>query len=63
MVGPLPLGKGMVKFVVVVMDYFTKWVEAKVLVTITASNITCFLWKNVIYRFGIPHNIISENGW
>jgi hypothetical protein len=38
-VGPLPLGKGGVKFVVVVVDYFTKWVEAKATVTITIANI------------------------
>ncbi|XP_071704922.1 uncharacterized protein [Rutidosis leptorrhynchoides] len=34
-VGPLPRGVGNVKFLVVAIDYFTKWVEAKPLSTIT----------------------------
>ena len=33
--GPLPLGKGQVKFLLVVIDYFTKWVETEALATIT----------------------------
>ena len=33
--GPLPLGKGQCKFIIVVVDYFTKWAEAEPLATIT----------------------------
>lgn len=44
------------------MDYFTKWVEAKEVATITVNKITCFLWKNVFYGFGILRNIILDNG-
>lgn len=59
--GPLPQGKDGVNFVVVVADYFTKWVEAEALVTITTSNITRFLWKYVICRFGVPRNVVLDN--
>ena len=61
-VGPLPIGKGQVKFLLVAIDYFTKWVEAKALATITKAKIQSFVWKNIICRFGIPMTIISNNG-
>ena len=61
-VGPLPLGKGQVKFLSVAIDYFTKWVEAEALATITETKIRSFKWKNIICRFGTLMTIISDNG-
>ncbi|XP_041001619.1 uncharacterized protein K02A2.6-like [Juglans microcarpa x Juglans regia] len=62
LIGPLPAGKGGAKYVVVAVDYFTKWVEAEALATITAWAITNFLWKSIICSFGIPQSLISDNG-
>ena len=59
---PLPQGKGRVKFLLVAIDYFTKWVKAEALSTITEARIQSFVWKNIICRFGIPLTIISDNG-
>jgi hypothetical protein len=61
-VGPMPPGKGRRKFLCVVVDYFTKWVEAEVLTAITTENVTKFLWKMIVCRFGIPHAFITDNG-
>ena len=61
-VGPLPIGKGQVRFLLVSIDYFTKWVEAEALATIMEARIKNFVWKNIICRFGIPLTIISNNG-
>ena len=61
-VGPLPRGKGQVKFLLIAIDYFTKWVEAEALSTITEAKIQSFVWKNIIFKFGIPRTIISDNG-
>ena len=61
-VGPLPQDKGQVKFLLVVIDYFTKWVEAEALATITEARMWSFVWKNIICRFEIPLTIISDNG-
>ena len=58
----LPQGKGQVKFLLVSIDYFTKWVEAKALATVTEARIRSFVWKNIICRFGIPRTVIIENG-
>ena len=61
-IDPLPLSKSRVKFLLVAIDYFTKWVEAEALATITEARIQNFVWKNIICRFGIPLTIISDNG-
>ena len=61
-ISPLPIGKGQVRFLLVAIDYFTKWVEAEALATITEARIKNFFWKNIICRFGIPLTIISDNG-
>ena len=29
---------------------------------ITEAKVTSFIWKNIIYRFGVPYVIISDNG-
>ena len=46
----------------VAIDYFTKWVEAKALSTITKAKIQSFMWRNIICRFSIPRTIILDNG-
>ena len=60
--GPFPLGKKQLKFLIIAIDYFTKWVKAKPMKTITEAKITSFVWKNIICRFGVPCVIISDNG-
>ena len=42
-INPLPLGKSRVKFLLVAIDYFTKWVEAEALATITKARIQNFV--------------------
>ena len=46
---------------VVGIDYFTKWMKAEALATITEKNIRNFVWRNIICRFGIPRVLISGN--
>ena len=36
--------------------------EAEALVTITETKVQNFVWKKIVYRFGIPRTIISDNG-
>ena len=50
------------KFLVVGIDCFTKWVEAEALATITEKNVRSFIWKNIICRYGIPRVLVSNNG-
>ena len=50
------------KFLVVGIDYFTKWVEAEPLATITEKSIRIFVWRNIICRYRIPRVLVSDNG-
>nr|GEY05549.1 reverse transcriptase domain-containing protein [Tanacetum cinerariifolium] len=59
--GPFPEGPGKVKFLIVAMDYFMKWIEEKVVVTITSSQVKKFVWDNIVCRFGLPGEIVSDN--
>jgi hypothetical protein len=43
LVGQMPPGKGKKKFLVVAVDYFTKWEEAEALAFVTANNVINFL--------------------
>ena len=49
------------QYVVVAVDYFTKWVEAKFLASITPAKIREFVYRNIVCRYGVPYTIISDN--
>ncbi|KAL5571238.1 hypothetical protein UlMin_020835 [Ulmus minor] len=49
-------------YAVVAIDYYTKWVEAEALAKITEQNVTAFIWKNIVCRFGVPRELISDHG-
>ena len=60
--GALPIGKGQCKFIVVRVDYFTKWAKAEPLATITEKKVRNFVWRSIICKFGIPRALVSDNG-
>ena len=60
--GPFPTVARQLKFLVVVIDYFTKWVEAEALAKITEKNVQNFVWKNIICRYGILRLLVFDNG-
>ena len=60
--GPFPKTVGNKRFLLVGIDYFTKWVEAEPLANIRDVDAKKFIWKNIITRFGVPHTLISDNG-
>ena len=63
MIDPMPMTRPAFKYVVVVVvvDYFTKWAEGKLLATIFSKKVQEFVWESIIYRFRIPYEIISNN--
>ncbi|GJW02331.1 reverse transcriptase domain-containing protein [Tanacetum coccineum] len=58
--GPFPSSKGN-KYILVAVDYLSKWVEAKALPTNDARVVSKFL-KSLFARFGAPRAIISDRG-
>ena len=50
------------KFVLVAIDYFTKWVEVIPLRTITSKNMVDFVRERIVYCFGIPQTITTDQG-
>ncbi|GKE41145.1 reverse transcriptase domain-containing protein [Tanacetum coccineum] len=44
------------------IDYFTKWIEAKPVATITGNQVKKFVWDNIVCRFGLPGEIVSDDG-
>ncbi|KAG7536468.1 Ribonuclease H-like superfamily [Arabidopsis suecica] len=60
-VGPLPASRQK-RFILVLTDYFTKWVEAESYATIRAKDVQNFVWKYIICRHGLPYEIVTDNG-
>ena len=50
------------RYILVAINYFTKWVEAASYKTVTATATEKFIRNNIIARYGVPHVIISDNG-
>ncbi|GKC92688.1 reverse transcriptase domain-containing protein [Tanacetum coccineum] len=59
--GPLPQAAEKLKFVIVAIDYFTKWIEAKPLAIITGKDLKKFVWDIIVCRFGLPYVIVTDN--
>lgn len=50
------------RFILVVIDYFTKWVEVVSYANVTKQVVARFLKRDVIYCYEIPNKIIIDNG-
>ena len=59
-VGPLPMTKRKNRYIIVAMDYFTKWPEARATKRDTAEEVIKFLYEDIICRHGCPKKIISD---
>ncbi|CAN1280943.1 Transposon Tf2-8 polyprotein [Linum perenne] len=62
LLGPFPEAVGKRKYIIVAVDYFTKWVEAEALASITAYQVQKFVLKNIITRFSLPLGFVCDHG-
>jgi transposase InsO family protein len=60
LVGPFKKVKGGFTHIFITVDKFTKWIEVKPVTSITTAKEVEFI-KDIMYRFGVPNNIITDN--
>jgi hypothetical protein len=61
MVGPFKTAPGGLTHLLVAVDKFTKWIEAKPIKKLDGSS-TIKFFNEIIMRYGVPHSIITDNG-
>jgi hypothetical protein len=60
MVGPLRQAPGGFTHLLVAVDKFSKWIEARLIINVRSEEAVSF-FTDIIYRFGMPNTIITEN--
>ena len=58
----LPAASNGHEFILVDIDFFTKWVEVASYKVLNSKKVAQFIQTNIICRYRVPHEIISENG-
>nr|CAN66357.1 hypothetical protein VITISV_037956 [Vitis vinifera] len=48
------------EFILVAIDYFTKWVEAASYARLTSARVASFIRSHIICRYRVPHELISD---
>nr|ABA96677.1 retrotransposon protein, putative, Ty3-gypsy subclass [Oryza sativa Japonica Group] len=61
-ISPFPVARNGYKFTIVAIEYFSRWIEAEPLGAITSAAVQKFVWKNIVCRFGVPKEFITDNG-
>ena len=61
-VGPLPQTEDGNRYIVVAMDYFTRWPEARPLRYANVQTVAKFIYEEIICRYGAPKVIQSDQG-
>ena len=59
--GPQPKVPRVVKYLLVAIDYLTKWIKARPLQEITASEVDKFTWKYLICKYDLQYTIVTNN--
>lgn len=50
------------EYLVVAVDYFSKWIEAKPLANPTEENVIKLFRDSILYRFGVPRAVVTDHG-
>ncbi|CAN6381748.1 unnamed protein product [Urochloa humidicola] len=61
LVGPLKKAPGGYTHLLVAVNKFTKWIEAKPIKRVRSQDAVAF-YLDIVHRFGVPNSIITDNG-
>ena len=50
------------KYIIMVVDYFTKWAEAMPTFDCKSETVARFFFNHVISQFGVPKQLVSDHG-
>jgi hypothetical protein len=59
---PLPETKSGNKYIMVAIDHYSKWCEAKAVADHGAKTVTIFLEDDIICKYGVPKFVLTNNG-
>ena len=62
LLGPFPLSRSGNRYIIVAVDYLTKWVETAALPDGTAGQAARFFVEHIVFRHGAPKALVSDNG-
>ena len=57
-----PASAGGHKYIIVAIDYFTKWAEAMPTFKVDGETTAFFVFNQIIAQFGIPKLIVTDHG-
>ncbi|MCO5563505.1 hypothetical protein L7F22_017149 [Adiantum nelumboides] len=61
-IGPLPRSNSGKLYIIMGVDYMTRWAEATTSARITAKEVAKFVYESICCKFGVPLEILSDRG-
>jgi len=62
LIEPLPMTRKSHRFIVVAIEYFTKFAKVHILKSSVKQKVARFLYERIFTQFGTPLKIVSNNG-
>ena len=58
---PIPVKRMGVRYIIIAVEYVTKWVKVEPIETCCSEVANKFIYENIITRFGCPQTLISDH--